>query len=80
MVADRLASDLVPPRLTVSLKICSAFRKLGAAQAHVSLKICSAFRNLNAAAWPPTISNENVESASAHCVANRWPAAAPPED
>jgi hypothetical protein len=45
MLAGRLASDSVPPRLTASLKIWSAFR------------------NLNAAAWPPTMSNENVEPA-----------------
>jgi hypothetical protein len=45
VLAGRLASDSVPPRLTASLKICSAFK------------------NLNAAAWPPTMSNENVEPA-----------------
>jgi hypothetical protein len=49
MIAGRLASDSVPPRLTASLKICSAFN------------------NLNAAAWPPTMSNENVEPAPVHC-------------
>ena len=27
MLAGRLASDSVPPRLTASLKICSAFKK-----------------------------------------------------
>ena len=31
MLAGRLASDSVPPRLTASLKICSAFRNLNAA-------------------------------------------------
>ena len=56
MLAGRLASDSVPPRLTASLKICSAFK------------------NLNAAAWPPTMSNENVEPAPVHCLANRRPA------
>ena len=30
MLAGRLASDSVPPRLTASLKICSAFRNLNA--------------------------------------------------
>jgi hypothetical protein len=39
-----------------------------------SLRICGAFRNLNAAAWPPTMSNENVEPAPVHCLANRRPA------
>jgi hypothetical protein len=48
--------DPVPPRLTTSLRICSAFR------------------NLNTAAWPPTMSNENVEPAPVHCLANRRPA------
>ena len=52
MLAGRLASNSVPPRLTASLKICSAFR------------------NLNAAAWPPTMSNEKVEPAPVHCLAN----------
>jgi hypothetical protein len=47
--------DPVPPRLTASLRICSAFR------------------NLNTAAWPPTMSNENVEPAPVHCLANRRP-------
>ena len=56
MLAGRLASDSVPPRLTASLKICSAFR------------------NLNAAAWPPTMSNENVDPAPVHWLANRRPA------
>src|ERR1700676_1307222 len=56
MLAGRLASDSVPPRLTASLKICSAFK------------------NLNAAAWPPTMSNEKVEPAPVHCLANRRPA------
>ena len=56
MLAGRLASDSVPPRLTASLKICSALR------------------NLNAAAWPPTMSNENVEPAPVHCRVNRRPA------
>jgi hypothetical protein len=49
MLAGRLASDSVPPRLSASLKICSAFK------------------NLNAAAWPPAMSNENVEPAPVHC-------------
>ena len=31
MLAGRLARDSVPPRLTASLKICSAFRNLNAA-------------------------------------------------
>ena len=31
MLAGRLASDSVPPRLTASLKICSAFKNLNAA-------------------------------------------------
>jgi hypothetical protein len=31
MLAGRLASDSVPPRLTASLKICSAFKDLNAA-------------------------------------------------
>jgi hypothetical protein len=48
--------DSVPPRLTASLRISSAFR------------------NLNTAAWPPTMSNENVEPAPVHCLANRRPA------
>jgi hypothetical protein len=48
--------DSVSPRLTASLRICSAFR------------------NLNTAAWPPTMSNENVEPAPVHCLANRRPA------
>src|SRR6266481_1414064 len=56
MLAGRLASDSVPPRLTASLKICSAFK------------------NLKAAPWPPTMSNENVEPAPVHCLANRRPA------
>ena len=55
MLAGRLASDSVPPRLTASLMICSAFK------------------NLKAAAWPPTMSNENVEPAPVHCLANRRP-------
>jgi hypothetical protein len=29
---------------------------------------------LNAAAWPPTMSNENVEPAPLHCLANTRPA------
>jgi hypothetical protein len=56
MLAGRLASDSVPPRLTASLKICSALR------------------NLNAAAWPPIMSNENVEPAPVHCLLNKRPA------
>src|SRR6202166_32235 len=56
MLAGRLASDSVPPRLTASLMICSAFR------------------NLNAASWPPRMSNENVEPAPLHCLANTRPA------
>jgi hypothetical protein len=55
MLAGRLARDSVPPKLTASLKICSALR------------------NLNAAAWPPTISNENVEPAPVHWLLNRRP-------
>jgi hypothetical protein len=31
MLAGRLASDSVPPRLTASLKICSEFKNLNAA-------------------------------------------------
>ena len=58
MLAGKLASDSVPPRLIASLKICSAFK------------------NLEAAAWPPTMSNENVEPAPVHCLANRRPAGA----
>jgi hypothetical protein len=54
-LSDR-PDDSVPPRLTASLRICSAFR------------------NLNTAAWPPTMSNENVEPAPVHCLANRRPA------
>src|SRR6516162_8082680 len=56
MLEGRLASDSVPPRLTASLKICSAFK------------------NLNAADWPPTMSNEKVEPAPVHCLANKRPA------
>ena len=56
MLAGRLASDSVPPRLTASLMICNVFK------------------NLKAAAWPPTMSNENVEPAPVHCLANTRPA------
>ena len=43
-------------------------------EAGVQTWICSAFKNSNAMAWPPTMSNENVEPAPVHCLANTRPA------